>query len=105
MKNLNNVQMEQLAELGNRTTEEFANLMLKYTSFVSNEQLEDFYNQAMELESEDCAHNRYDVDYYSVASEYCELDNDTISQAFGYYGGFSIYMDDLGQGLIVSNYY
>lgn len=105
MKNLNNAQMEQVTELGNVTTEEFANLMLKYTGIITSEQLDKMYNEAMELEeSGDFVQTSYDVDFYSVASEYCELDNDTISQAFGYYGEYSLYMDELGQGLIVGCY-
>ena len=105
MKELNNVQMEQIAELGEVVDKEFASLMLKYTHFVLNEQLEKMYNEAMELEeSGDFIQTSYDVNYYSVASDYVVLDKDAIEQAFGWYGEYTLYMDELGQGLVVGYY-
>ena len=105
MTNLNNKQMEQIAELGEAVSKEFASLMLKYTHFVSNEQLEKMYNEAMELEeSGDFIQTSYDANYYSVASEYAVLDKDAIEQAFGWYGEYTLYMDEYGQGLVVGYY-
>ena len=105
MKTLNNVQQQQLTELGEVVDKEFTSLMLKYTYFVSNEELEKMYNEAMELEeSGDFIHISYDANYYSVASEYCWLDKNAIEQAFGWYGEYTLYMDELGQGLVVGYY-
>ena len=105
MKKLNEVQLGQVTELESVTDKEFANLMLKYTYFVSNEELETMYNEAMELEeSGDFIQTSYDVNYHSVASDYAVLDKDAIERAFGYYGEYTLYMDELGQGLVVGYY-
>ena len=105
MKTLSGVQLEQITELGEVVDKEFANLMLKYTYFVSNEELETMYNEAMELdESGDFIQTIYDVNYHSVASDYAVLDKDTIEQAFGWYGEYTLYMDEYGQGLVVGYY-
>ena len=105
MEKLNNVQLEQLEDLSEVVDKEYAQLMLKYTYFVSNEELETMYNEAMELEeSGDFIQTSYDVNYHSVASEYAVLDKDAIEQAFGYYGEYTLYMDEYGQGLVVGYY-
>ena len=104
-KTLNKAQMEQVTGLGEVVDKEYAQFMLKYTHFVSNEELEKMYNEAMELEeSGDFIQTSYDVDFYSVASEYCWIDKDAIEQAFGYYGEYTLYMDEYGQGLVVGYY-
>lgn len=105
MTKLNNAQQQQVTELGEVVDKEFANLMLKYTYFVSNEELETMYNEAMELEeSGDSIQTSYDVNYHSVASEYCWIEKDAIEQAFGWYGEYTLYMDEHGQGLVVGYY-
>ena len=105
MTKLNNAQQQQVTELGEATDKEFANLMLKYTGIITSEELQEMYNEAMELEeSGDFVQTYYDANFYSVASEYCELDNDAISEVFGWYGTYSLYMDELGQGLVVGYY-
>lgn len=103
MEKLNDIQMEQLEWLEEATSREFASLMLIQTCFVSSEELDKIYSEAMELEG-DFMHTSYDVNYYSVASDYAMLDKDLIVQAFGYYGEYSLYMDELGQGLVVGCY-
>lgn len=105
MKTLNKLQLAQVEELCGATSEEFAKLMLKYTRLVSSEQLDNLYNEAVELEElEEFVQCVFDVDYYSAVSEYCMLDNDTIKQAFGFYGDYNLYMDELGRGLVVEYY-
>lgn len=105
MTKLNKVQLGQVEDLGEVVSKEYAQLMLKYTNFISSEQLDKFYSEAMELEeSGDFIETSYDVNYHSVASDYCGLDKDTVEQAFGYYGEYTLYMDELGQGLIVGCY-
>lgn len=105
MKKLNKTQVTQLEELENVTSKEFADLMLKYTRLVSSEQLDSLYNESIELEElEEYTHCKFDVNYYSVAADYAMLDNDTIMQAFGFYGEFNLYMDELGRGLVVEYY-
>ena len=103
MKTLNNVQLEQVEELKEVTSEEFADLMLKYTHFLTSEQLEKCYNETMELE-EEFVHVMYDANYYSVVSEYCDINTDRIELAFNHYGEYALYMDELGQGLVVGCY-
>lgn len=103
MKNLNNVQMQQVTELGNVTSEDFASLMLKHTNFLTSEQLEKCYNETMELEG-DFVHVSYDVNYHSVVAEYCDIDTDRIELAFNRYGAHVLYMDELGQGLLIASY-
>ena len=105
MKTLNEVQLEQVTELGEVVDKEFANLMLKYTGIITSEELEEMYNEAVELEeSGDFVQTSYDTNFYSVASEYCWIDADAIERAFGYYGEYALYMDELGQGLVVGYY-
>ena len=105
MKKLNKTQVTQIEELGNVTSKEFADLMLKYTSLVSSEQLDSLYNESIELEElEEYTQCKFDVNYYSVAADYAMLDNDTIMQAFGFYGEFDLYIDKLGRGLVVEYY-
>lgn len=104
MTKLNKRQQKQVEYLAEVTTEDFANAMLKHTSFITSEKLDEMYDEAMELEVE-FSQVSYDANYHSVTSEYCGLDKDTIAEAFGYYGEYSLYMDEYGQGLIVSNYY
>lgn len=104
MKELNSVQLKQVEELGNVASEEFANLMLKYTKIVSSEQLTNLYNEAIELEELEESHCAFDMDYYSVAVMYCMIDSDIIKQMFGFYGDFNLYMDELGRGLVVEYY-
>ena len=103
MKTLNNVQLEQVEELKEVTSEEFADLMLKYTHFLTSEQLEKCYDDMMELEG-DFVHVSYDVNYHSVVAEYCEINPDRLELAFNGYGELTLYMDELGQGLIVGCY-
>lgn len=105
MKKTNKEQLLQLEELENVTSKEFTDLMLKYTSLVPSEQLDSLYNESIELEElEEYTHCKFDVNYYSVAADYAMLDNDTIMQAFGFYGELDLYMDELGRGLVVEYY-
>lgn len=104
MKELNSVQLTQVKELGNDTSEEFANLMIKYTKIVSSEQLTNLYSEAIELEELEESHCAFDMDYYSVAEMYYMIDSDIIKQMFGFYGDFNLYMDELGRGLVVEYY-
>ena len=109
MDKLNKAQSEQVKDLGEAVSEEYAQLMLKYTRIVSSEELDNLYNETMELmeleeSSEDYVYSVFDMCYYSVASNYCTLDNDTIEQAFGFYGDYNLYMDDNGRGLVVGYY-
>ena len=105
MKKLNSVQVDQVKKLSNVTKKEFANIMLKYTTIVASEQLDNLYSEAIELEElGEYLQNRFDESYYSVAADYDMLDSDTIKQAFGFHGNFNLYMDDLGRGLVVEYY-
>lgn len=105
MKKLNKTQLAQVEELENVTSKEFTDLMLKYTRLVPNEQLDSLYNESIELEElEEYTHCKFDMNYYSVAADYAMLDSDTIMQAFGFYGDFDLYMDELGRGLVVEYY-
>ena len=103
MKTLNNVQLAQLEELKEVTSEEFANLMLKHTHFLTSEQLEKCYDDMMELEG-DFVHVSYDVNYHSVVAEYSVMNTDRLELAFNGYGELALYMDELGQGLVVGCY-
>lgn len=101
----NKAQLAQVEELENVTSKEFADLMLKYTRLVTSEQLDSLYNESIELEElEEYTHCKFDINYYSVAADYAMLDSDTIKQAFGFYGDFDLYMDELGRGLVVEYY-
>ena|SRR5699024_4884361 len=100
MTKLNKVQQQQVEELGNVTSEDFANLMLKHTHFLTSEQLEKCYNETMELEG-DFVHVSYDVNYYSVIADYSVMNTDRLELAFNGYGELVLYMDELGQGLVV----
>lgn len=103
MTKLNKVQQQQVAELGNVTSEDFSQLMLKHTHFLTSEQLEKCYDDMMELEG-DYVHVSYDVNYYNVVSEYCDVDTHSIELAFNRYGAHVLYMDELGQGLLIASY-
>lgn len=105
MEKLNSAQVDQVRELSEDTSKEFANVMLKYTAIVTSEELDSLYNEAVEDEDAgECVVYNFDMNYYSVASNYCELDEDTILVAFGFYGELVLYMDDLGRGLMVGFY-
>ena len=102
MKKLNNVQLEQVKELSEDTSKEFANIMLKYTTIVASEELDNLYNGAVEdKEAGEYVMYEFDIDYYSVASDYCKLD---ILVAFGFYSELTLYTDELGRGLMVGFY-
>ena len=105
MKKLNNVQLEQVEDLSEDTSKEFANTILKYTAIVTSEELDNLYNEAVEdEEAGEYVMYNFDMNYYSVASNYCELDEGSILVAFGFYGELALYMDDLGRGLMVGFY-
>ena len=105
MEKLNSAQVDQVKELSEYTSEDFTNLMLKHTAIVTSEELDNLYSEAIEDEEagEYVVYN-FDTDYYSIASNYYELDEDTILAAFGFYGELALYMDDLGRGLMVGFY-
>ena len=105
MENLNKMQLDQVEELKSIASEEFVNSILQYTCFVTREELNNIFKNALELEAqEDCVKYILDVNYYEVVSYYCELEKNEIGQAFGYYGDFDLYMDEKGRGLIVGYY-
>lgn len=106
MDKLNKAQSEQVKDLGKAVSEEYAQLMLKYTIIVSSEELDNLWSEAIELEEsgEDYVNSVFDMNYYSVASDYAVLDSDAIKEAFGFYGDYSLYMDDNGRGLVVGYY-
>ena len=106
MDKLNKAQSEQIKDLGEVVSKEFSELMLKYTRFVTSEQLDRIYNRAIGLEEsvDDYVYSMFDMNYYCVASGYGVLDSDTIKQAFNFYGDYTLYMDELGRGLVVGYY-
>lgn len=98
---LNNVQKQQIEELTETTSKEFAKIMLANTNIISEKELDDIYNESIRLEEEYCIQCVFDESYYHVASEYFMIDSDTIKQEFGFYGQSTLYMDSKGRGLIV----
>lgn len=103
---LNSVQLEQVADLVEVVNKEYAGLMVEYTHFITSEELDSLYSETVEFEEieNDSVHCMFDMNYHSVASDYAMIDNDTIRQAFGFYGEYSLYMDELGRGLVVGYY-
>lgn len=104
MKTLNNVKT-QINELENRTSKGFASLMYKYTRVVTSESFDNLLNEALKLEEQgESVWCLCDEDYFSIAVEYCDTDNNYIKERFGRFGYAYLYMDELGRGLVVEYY-
>lgn len=105
MEKLNEAQLAQVEELKSVTSEEFAKAILECTCIITHEELNNIFKNALELEAqEDYVKYILDVNYYEVASYYCELDKYEVAHAFGYYGNISLYMDEKGRGLMIEEY-
>ena len=103
MKKFSEAQLQQLTELENDTSKQFRELVEKYTSLVSTKELDSIYNEAIELENsdDDYVYSYFDMDFYSILSDYYPIETDLFKEVFGYYGVGTIYMDNLGRGLMV----
>ena len=96
---------KQVAELKSRTSKGFASLMYLHTRVVTSKGFDHLLSEALELEEQgDSVSYLFDENYYSVASEYCYIDNNHIKEHFGRFGYACLYMDELGRGLVIYNY-
>ena len=106
MEKLNEAQVGQLLEVSKNVSSEFRKLVQEHMTIVTSEELD--YQLEQAIESTNCDNEymnyQYDLNFASVAIEYCYTDKDIFKRHFGHYGQSTLYMDELGRGLVIEFY-
>ena len=106
MEKLNEAQVDQLLEVGKNVSREFRKLVQEHMILVTSEELDSQLEQAIDSINYDNEYMnyQYDVSFSSIAIEYCYTHKDIFKRHFGHYGQSTLYMDELGRGLVTEFY-
>ena len=106
MKKLNEAQVDQLLEVSRNVSREFRKLVQEHMILVTSEELDSQLEQAIDSINYDSEYMnyQYDVNFSSIAIEYCYTHKDIFKRHFGHYGQSTLYMDELGRGLVTEFY-